>query len=90
MGPCTSRRSFLRIASASLLTPLIPSPLRAAIIKKTSPVAIARCKAYDRGAVFDQLRIMMDQLGGLARLVAGKTVAVKVNLTGNPSEPALG
>ncbi len=90
MGPCSSRRNFLRIAGASLLTPWMPSPLRAASNKITSPVAIARCKAYDRDAVFDQLRILMDQLGGLAKLVAGKTVAVKVNLTGNPAQPALG
>jgi uncharacterized protein (DUF362 family) len=33
---------------------------------------------------------MMDQLGGLAKLVTGKTVAVKVNLTGNVREPAVG
>jgi len=53
-------------------------------------VTIARCKTYDRQAVFAQLQAMMDQLGGLARLVGGKTVAVKVNLTGNPGQPALG
>jgi uncharacterized protein (DUF362 family) len=33
---------------------------------------------------------MMDQIGGIAQLVAGKTVAVKVNLTGNPRQNALG
>jgi uncharacterized protein (DUF362 family) len=33
---------------------------------------------------------MMDQLGGLTKLVAGKTVAVKVNLTGDVHQPALG
>jgi uncharacterized protein (DUF362 family) len=52
-------------------------------------VSIARCKAYDREAVFNQLQTMMDQLGGLAKLVAGKTVVVKVNLTGGLA-PALG
>src|SRR5262249_56531833 len=52
--------------------------------------SLARCKTYDREAIFGQLQTMMDQLGGLARLVAGKTVAVKVNLTGNPRQPALG
>ena len=40
--------------------------------------------------MFGQLQEMMDQLGGLARLVSGKTVAVKVNLTGIPAQPALG
>ena len=90
MGHCSSRRTFLRAAGASLLTPLITSPLRAATSKISSPVTIARCKAYDREAVFAQLQTMMDQLGGLAKLVGGKTVAVKVNLTGNPAQPALG
>ena len=90
MGPCSNRRNFLRVAGASLLAPVITSPLRAASLKISSPVTIARCKAYDREAVFGQLQVMMDQLGGLAKLVAGKTVAVKVNLTGNPGEPALG
>ena len=96
MGPCSSRRDFLRVAGASLLTPLISPPLRAATLKIqspkiSSPVAIARGKAaYDREAVYAQLQSMMDQLGGLAKLVSGKTVAVKVNLTGNPAQPALG
>jgi uncharacterized protein (DUF362 family) len=33
---------------------------------------------------------MMDQLGGLRPLVAGKTVCLKVNLTGNPRQQVLG
>src|SRR5438552_13888611 len=90
MGPCRNRRDFLRVAGAPLLAPLMESPLRAAPPKPSSPVSITRCKAYDREAVFRQLEMMMDQLGGLAKLVAGKTVAVKVNLTGNPRQPALG
>ncbi len=92
MGPCRNRREFLRVAGASLLAPLplIQSPLRAAAAKPSAPVSIARCKAYDREAVYRQLKTMMDQLGGLAKLVNGKTVAVKVNLTGNPRQQALG
>src|SRR5260370_1745733 len=31
------------------------------------------------------MRTMFDQLGGLGRLVKGKTVAIKINLTGAPS-----
>jgi len=90
MGSCRSRRDFLRVAGASLLAPLVDFPLRAAPATPSSPVSIARCRAYDREAVFRQLGAMMDQLGGLAKLVSGKTVAVKVNLTGNPKTPALG
>ena len=37
-----------------------------------------------------RLKTMVDQLGGLGKLVSGKTVAVKVNLTGNVKEQAVG
>ena len=92
MGPCRSRRDFLRIAGASLVAPLVGSPLRAgrADFRPTSPVSIARCKTYDREVLYPPASAMMDQLGGLAKLVSGKTVAVKVNLTGSPNQPALG
>jgi uncharacterized protein (DUF362 family) len=53
-------------------------------------VSIARCKTYERDALLAQLRVMMDQLGGIESLFRGKTVAVKVNLTGNPQQQALG
>ena len=47
-----------------------------------SRVAVARCPDYD-GGVLTALRRMFDDLGGVGRLVAGKTVAVKINMT-NP------
>jgi uncharacterized protein (DUF362 family) len=53
-------------------------------------VSIARCRSYDPDAVLRQLRTMADQLGGLDKFVAGKTVAVKVNLTGDVRQQALG
>jgi uncharacterized protein (DUF362 family) len=90
MGPCRNRRDFLRIAGASLLAPLVEAPLRAAPSSPSLPVSIARCRQYEPGAVLSQLQTMMDQLGGLTKLVAGKTVAVKVNLTGDIHQPALG
>ena len=90
MGPCRNRRDFLRIAGASLLAPLVEAPLRAAPSNPSLPVSIARCREYEPGAVSSQLQTMMDQLGGLTKLVAGKTVAVKVNLTGDVHQPALG
>jgi uncharacterized protein (DUF362 family) len=90
MGPCRNRRDFLRIAGASLLAPLVEAPLRAAPSNPSLPVSIARCREYEPGAVLSQLQTMMDQLGGLTKLVAGKTVAVKVNLTGDVHQPALG
>lgn len=45
-------------------------------------VALARCPDY-AGGVLPALRKMFDDLGGVGRLVAGKTVAVKINMT-NP------
>lgn len=49
-----------------------------------SPVAVARCRSYseDLSAV---LKTMFDQIGGIGGLVRGKTVAIKLNLTGGAS-----
>ncbi len=57
-----------------------------------SPVAIARCRAY--GQEFETaLDRTFDQIGGLGAVVKGKTVALKLNLTGNitrfPERPDL-
>jgi len=50
-----------------------------------APVAIARCESYRTGALKPQLETLFDQLGGLAPLVKGKTVTIKLNLTGSPA-----
>jgi uncharacterized protein (DUF362 family) len=49
-----------------------------------STVAIARCRAYDRNTLEQTLRTMFDQIGGIGSLVKNKTVAIKLNLTGQP------
>jgi uncharacterized protein (DUF362 family) len=49
-----------------------------------SRVAIARCRAYD-ASMFKSMKQMFDQIGGLAPIVKNKTVALKLNLTGNPA-----
>jgi uncharacterized protein (DUF362 family) len=49
------------------------------------PVAVAKCKTYDAGELVATLSKMFDQLGGLGRLVSGKTVGIKINLTGDPT-----
>jgi uncharacterized protein (DUF362 family) len=46
-------------------------------------VAIARCRSYDDNLEATLAR-MFDQIGGISSLVKGKTVALKLNLTGNP------
>jgi uncharacterized protein (DUF362 family) len=90
MRPSQNRRDFLKLAGVSLLGPLMESPLWAAPPKPSLPVSIARCKSYDAEAVLRQLETMMDQVGGISKLVAGKTVAVKVNLTGSPRQKVHG
>jgi uncharacterized protein (DUF362 family) len=88
-----SRREFLQSAAASLAAwGLWPGEVLPAKAWKNPslPVSIARCKAYHFNAVLARLDKMLDQVGGLKKLVAGKTVAVKVNLTGNPRQKALG
>ena len=49
-----------------------------------APVSIARCASYDEDLTAI-LTGMFDQLGGLPRLVRGKTVTIKLNLTGSPA-----
>ena len=50
----------------------------------TAPVSVAKCPNYGDTLV-PTLEMMFDQLGGLDKLVRGKTVAIKLNLTGNPN-----
>ncbi|MEO7145251.1 MAG: DUF362 domain-containing protein [Bryobacteraceae bacterium] len=49
-----------------------------------APVALARCRSYDED-LYGKLGTMCNQVGGLHSLVKNKTVALKLNLTGNPS-----
>jgi uncharacterized protein (DUF362 family) len=48
-----------------------------------STVAMARCRAYD-AKIYNTIKKLADQCGGLGKVVKGKTVALKLNLTGNP------
>jgi uncharacterized protein (DUF362 family) len=51
----------------------------------SSRVAVGRCHEYGP-ELAEVLANMFDQLGGLKGLVAGKTVAIKLNLTGNATD----
>jgi len=87
MHPYCSRRQFLKatgaVAGTAVFTPLFNVPVSAAGTRRpSSPVSINRCKVYDVEALVQKLQRMADQLGGLNQL-ANKTVAVKVNLTGD-------
>ena len=85
-----SRRAFLTSAAASALALTRTGSLRAEAKAPTAPVSIARCEDYDSATLLARLETMTDQLGGLQKLVAGKAVAVKVNLTGHPRQNAVG
>ena len=49
-----------------------------------STVAVARCRSYAQDDVASTLRTLFDQIGGIGSLVKNKTVAIKLNLTGQP------
>lgn len=72
-----TRRGFMASALASAL----PMKARQA---PAARVAIARCDDYGRG-LHESLGRLLDMLGGAGRLVGGKTVTVKINLTGSPT-----
>jgi len=78
-----SRRQFLAGSTAVLglgAGRLVPFA-RAA---PSATVSVAKCDSYGAELV-PTLDRMFDQLGGLARLVKGRTVGIKLNLTGSPA-----
>ncbi len=80
-----SRRDFLGVMGMTAGAYLAPSSLLASPLAPASPVAIGLCPEYNRQVV-DVLSTMFDQLGGLDRLVRGKTVAIKLNMTSVPKD----
>jgi uncharacterized protein (DUF362 family) len=80
-----SRRELLAGAGWAAAGAVLGSPSRARAEAPTAPVALGRCDSYG-SEVVPALNKMFDQLGGLGRLVKGKTVAIKINLTGNPDD----
>jgi uncharacterized protein (DUF362 family) len=85
MRPCQkmTRRQLLGGAAAVAGAFAMSRPLLGAEAP-TAPVAVAPCKSYGPELV-TTMEKMFDQIGGLGRLVQGKTVAIKINLTGSPS-----
>ena len=75
-----TRRELLALMGAA---PLVATNAKAASNAPTAPVSIAKCASYNED-VTATLATMFDQIGGLERLVRGKTVTVKLNLTGSP------
>jgi uncharacterized protein (DUF362 family) len=54
----------------------------------TAPVSIAKCSSYAENLV-NRLQSMFDQIGGIGTLVGGKTVTIKLNMTGSGQFPGL-
>jgi len=73
-------RGAAGVAGAYLLG---PSLMRASA--PAARVSIARCHTYAAAELIPAMARMFDQLGGLDRIVKGKTVAMKINLTGKPN-----
>ena len=78
--PC-SRRKFLGAIGATADAWLAHPPRFLARPAPAGRVAVGSCPEYGPQVV-STMAGMFDQLGGLERLVRGKTVAIKLNLTG--------
>lgn len=82
-SPDLSRRQFLAGGGAVLALGagrLVPFAAAA----PAATVSVAKCDLYGAELVATLDR-MFDQLGGLGRLVKGRTVAIKLNMTGPPT-----
>jgi uncharacterized protein (DUF362 family) len=71
-----TRRELLALIGTAPLVKAAPNA-------PTAPVSVAKCPSYDAD-LNATLATMFDQIGGLDRIVKGKTVTIKLNLTGSP------
>jgi len=78
-----TRRQWLA-ASGTALGAIAAGPLNA-FAPPVSTVSIAKCASYSE--VTARVAAQFDQIGGIGSLVRGKTVAVKLNLTGGGRYP---
>lgn len=56
----------------------------------SSPVAIQRCESFEPQVFRKKLDAALDLIGGIGSLVRGKTVTIKINLTGMRWDPCCG
>ncbi len=80
----TRREWLIKTTSAMAGACLTGSRFASAASAPTARVAVARCSSYG-SELLTTLTRLFDQLGGLGSIVKGKTVAIKINLTGMPS-----
>jgi len=83
MTSLCSRRKFLGAMGATAGVWLARPSMFLARPAPAGRVAVAMCPDYGPQVV-TTMAAMFDQLGGLEGLVRGKTVAIKLNLTGGP------
>ena len=80
-----SRREFLGVAGMAAGAAIAQPAVASIAPRPSSRVAIGICPEYDR-QVSQVLSAMFDELGGLEKLVRGKTAAIKLNMTGPASD----
>ncbi|MFZ0589933.1 MAG: DUF362 domain-containing protein [Bryobacteraceae bacterium] len=77
-----TRRDVLTAGAAAIAALGVPRTVKADA--PAGAVAIVRCRNY-QDDVTGKLSTAFDHIGGIDKLVRGKTVGLKLNLTGNPS-----
>ena len=80
-----SRRTVISGLGSAAVLSLAAPPAVSAKVAPSAPVAVGRCSAYRNEELLPALEKIFDQIGGLGRLVKGKTVAIKLNLNGGPN-----
>jgi hypothetical protein len=78
-GLTPTRREVLAGAAAAAATLGAPNLLKADA--PAQPVAVVRCRNYNDDLT-GKMSTLFDQIGGIDKLVKGKTVALKLILTG--------
>ena len=87
MRETVTRRDWLALSGLALgAMAARPAMARAVSAGPAEPVSVAKVRSYDEDLT-SQFRLMFDQIGGIGNQVKGKTVGIKVNLTGGGNFP---
>ncbi len=77
-------------AAASDATRAVASATGKSAKVPSAPVAIQRCESFEPQVFRKKLDAALDLIGGIGSLVRGKTVTIKINLTGMRWDPCCG
>ncbi|MGE5733941.1 MAG: DUF362 domain-containing protein, partial [Acidobacteriota bacterium] len=88
MRQAVTRRDWLALSGLALgaMAARAAEGERAVSAGPVEPVAVAKVRSYDENLTA-RFRLMFDQIGGIGNQVKGKTVGIKVNLTGGGRFP---